>query len=201
MAILTIPDVSSLVIDRLGDEARGKPDAVACFYFDFAARKEQTPANILGSLLKQIVGGLDRMPEDIMQAFEEQKKIVGSRRPRVAEILEMLRTALRSQRTFICVDGMDECAEEHRPEVLNSLREILGESEGARAFITGRRHICGEIEKHLSGKVVMVPIKPNEEDIRGYIRVRLSKDGFLDATNDGLEAEITERLAENIPES
>src|SRR5437588_10574954 len=131
MVMLTSPD-SSLVIDSLGDEVRGQPHAVACFYFDFGARNEQTPANMLGSLLKQIVGGLDRIPEDIVQTFDDQKKVIGGRRLQVPEIVKMLRTVTSSQLTFICVDALDECAEKHRPEVLGSLKEILEKSEGAR---------------------------------------------------------------------
>ena len=35
---------------------------VACFYFDFATQEEQSLAEILGSLLKQVVGGLNEVP-------------------------------------------------------------------------------------------------------------------------------------------
>ena len=35
--VLTSWGVSSLVVDRLCDQARGQSTAVACFYFDFAA--------------------------------------------------------------------------------------------------------------------------------------------------------------------
>ena len=35
-------DSSSLVVDRLCDQTRGKNTAITCFYFDFAARKEQS---------------------------------------------------------------------------------------------------------------------------------------------------------------
>ncbi|KAG0633084.1 hypothetical protein HOY80DRAFT_1141680 [Tuber brumale] len=61
--------------DTLGDKASGKPDAVACFDFDFVAQKEQTLANMLVSPLKQIIGGLDGIPEDIVQPFKDQKKV------------------------------------------------------------------------------------------------------------------------------
>jgi len=51
-SVLTSCGVSSLVVDRLCDQARGQSTAVACFYFDFAARKEQSATSMLGSLLK-----------------------------------------------------------------------------------------------------------------------------------------------------
>ena len=42
-------DNSSLVIGKLCDEAGEEDTAVMCFYFDFAARNEQSPVNVLGS--------------------------------------------------------------------------------------------------------------------------------------------------------
>ena len=36
-------DISSLVIDDLCNQARGQDATVACFYFDFAVEKEQSP--------------------------------------------------------------------------------------------------------------------------------------------------------------
>ena len=59
------------MVDRLCDRSRGQSTAVTCFYLDFAARKEQSVASILGSLLRQAVGGMDQIPEEIMQAFQE----------------------------------------------------------------------------------------------------------------------------------
>ena len=50
--MLTSGVVSSLVVDRLCDQAMGQNTAVTCFYFDFAARKEQSVTSMLGSLMK-----------------------------------------------------------------------------------------------------------------------------------------------------
>jgi len=44
-------DDSSLVIDRLCAETAKEGTAVVCFCFDFAARNEQSPVYMLGSLL------------------------------------------------------------------------------------------------------------------------------------------------------
>ena len=74
-------------------------------------------------------------------------------------------------------------------------------SPNTRIFLTGRRHIRGEIDKHLGGRVEVLSIKPNYDDIVGYIRMRLSKDTSLDAMDSGLEAEIIKSITENIPET
>jgi len=88
---LTSHDVSSLVIDRLCDQARGQNTTVACFYFDFAAQKEQSSTSTMGALLRQLVGGLAEIPEEISRAYHKQKKALGGRGPQLPEIVKMLR--------------------------------------------------------------------------------------------------------------
>jgi len=192
---------SSLVVDMLYDRSREQNIAVACFYADFAAREEQSPANILGSLMKQIVGGLERIPDEISRTFQDHKQVIGGRELRVPEIVKMLQDATSLQPTFICVDAVDECAERHRPEVLDSLRQILEGSPDTRIFLTGRRHIRGEMDRHLGGRAAILSIKPNNDDIVGYIRMRLSKDTYPDAMDSDLEQEIIKSITENIPET
>jgi len=199
--VLISSDTSSLVVDRLCDRAKGQDATVACFYVDFAAREEQSPTNMLGSLLKQIVGGLEKIPDEIKGTFQDYKKMIGGRGLRVPEIVEMLQTVTSLRPTFICIDALDECVERHRPEVLGSLRQILEKSPNTRIFLTGRRHIQREIERYLCGKVGILSIKPKDEDITGYIRMRLSKDTSLEAMDSGLEGEIIKSITENIPET
>jgi len=42
---------------------------VACFYFDFANQKDQSPAGAMRALLKQVVRGLEEIPEEVSQAY------------------------------------------------------------------------------------------------------------------------------------
>ena len=198
--VLTSHDVSSLVVDRLCDQARGQNAAVTCFYFDFAARKEQSVTSILGSLLKQIVGGLERIPEDISRAFQEERNTIGGRGPRLTDIVKMLQTITSSLRTFVCMDALDECAVLDRVTLLNSLQQILEKSPSTRIFIIGRPHIGAEVERRLAGRVMSVFVGPRKDDIIGYLRFRLDDDPIPDAMNKGLEAEILEKIPENMAE-
>jgi len=198
-SVLTDRDVSSLVVDRLGDQARGQNTAVTCFYFDFAARKEQSATNMLGSLLKQIVSGMETIPEEISRAFQEQKKVIGGRGPQLSDIVKMLQTITSSQCTFVCIDALDECAAAHRAKVLDSVKQILEKSPGTRIFITGRPHIRAEIEKRLAQRVISLSIGPSKVDIIRYLRIRLGEDETPDAMNESLEAEIL-KIPENMSE-
>ena len=198
--VLTSGDASSLVVDRLCDQVRGQNAAVMCFYLDFAARKEQSVANILGSLLRQLVGGMEKVPEEIAQAFREQKMVIGGRGPRLPDIVKMLQTITSSLRTFVCIDALDECAAGNRVKLLNSLRQILETSPHTRIFVIGRPHVRAEVEKRLSGRVISVPIGPNKDDIVEYLRLRLDEDETPDAMDESLEAEILEKIPENMSE-
>ena len=193
-------DVSSVVVDRLCDQARGQNTTVICFYFDFAARKEQSATAMLGSLLKQIVSGMETIPEDISRAFQEQKKAIGGRGPPLMDIVRMLQAITSSQRTFVCIDALDECAGVHRVKILDSLKQILEKSPGTRIFITGRPHIRAEIEKRLGGKVISVSLCPDKEDIIRYIRVRLDEDETSDAMDESLVAGILEKIPQTVSE-
>ena len=97
--MLTTHGDSSLIADRLRDEARGQNIAVTCFYFDFAAREEHAATGVLGSLLQQIVGGMERIPEEILRALRDQKEAIGGRRPRLVDIVKMLQLVTPLQPT------------------------------------------------------------------------------------------------------
>ena len=198
--VLTSCGVSSLVIDRLCDQARGQNIAVTCFYFDFAARKEQSSTSVLGALLKQVVSGLEEIPGEISQAYEDQKKVIGGRGPQISDIAKMLQTTSSGKLTFICIDAMDECVIEHRAKLLDSLDQILQKSPGTRIFMTGRPHIQAEIGRRLPGRVATITITPRRGDIIGYLRTRLKEDTDPDAMDSSLEADILRKIPKDISE-
>jgi len=194
-------DVSSLVIDTLCDRARGQNAAVACFYFDFAAQKEQSLTSVLGSLLKQVIGGLERIPTKIVQAFRDQERVIGGRKLGLAEIVDMLQDISSSRCTFICIDALDECVAEDRAKLLDSLKQILQKSLGTRIFLAGRLHIRDEVEKHLAGWVTVVSIIPTKDDIVKFLRAKLMEDTTPEAIDESLEEDIIKNIPEMVSET
>ena len=197
---LTNGGISSLVIDSLCDQARGLDVAIACFYFNFAAQKEQSSTSVLGALLKQVVGGLDEVPAEVVRAYEDQKKVIGGRRPRLPDHVRMLQAASSGRRTFICIDALDECLGGHQVKLLSSLNQILKESPATRVFVTGRPHIRAEVGKRLPGRVTSISITPRRDDIISYLQSRLDEDTTPDAMDSGLEADILKKIPEDISE-
>jgi len=191
-------DVSSLVVDNLCDQSKERNLAVACFYFDFASQKEQSPTSMLGALLKQVVGGLEEVPREITQTYEEQGKVIGGRVPQLVDIVKMLQITSSKKHTFICVDALDECLAGYRVKVLDSLNQVLQKCPRTRIFMTGRPHIRAEIGRRLPGRVWSVSITPRRGDIIGYLHSRLNEDTTPDAMDSRLEAEIIEKIPDNI---
>ena len=199
--MLTSRDVSSLVIERLGNEAGTRGSTVACFYFDYAARKEQPLTNVLGALLKQVVRGLGGIPEEISQAYQNQNSVIGGGGPPLADIVTMLQTTSSEKPTFLCIDALDECAEGYRVKLLDALNQILQKSPGTRIFVTGRPFIQPEIEKRLSGRVTVVAISPKRYDIIRYLNTRLDEDTKPDAMDPRLKVDILRKFAQDISDT
>ena len=173
-------DDSSLVIDKLCDEAVEEDPTVACFYFDFAARNEQSPVNMLGSLLRQLVSGGKEIPREITEDFRKDKKSTGGRGFQVPGILKMLQTIIATRRIFLCVDALDECASEHRMVVLKLLSQILQASPNTHLFMAGRPHVRSEVKSNLDGVATFVLIQATEDGVFRFLDEKLRKDTIPD---------------------
>jgi len=194
MVLLIGCDNSSLVIDKLCDEAAEEDTAVACFYFDFATRNEQTPANFLGSLLRQLVSGMEEIPEVVLQCFRKEKRVIGGRGLQVSGILNMFQSITAKKRTFICADALDECVPEHLTVVLESLAQILQGSPSTRIFMTGRPHVRSEVERRLEGAATFVFIRTTKDGVLRFLREKLRKDRLPNLMSSTLEREIMQGI-------
>ena len=152
---------------------------------------------MMGAILRQLVGRED-MPKDIRGAFQEAKK-VGGRRPLLADLMRMLKTAIASlPQVFVCIDALDECLPKHLPELLKSLRDIVRESPGTRVFLTGRPHIREDIQGYFP-KAATISISPKRSDIKNYLKTRLERDvEESQAMNSDLQADIMRIVLEKI---
>jgi len=81
--------VSSFAIDSLCDQAREQYATLACFYFDFAVKKEQSAMRTLGSPLKRLACELGGTPE-VSRAPRPEKNSTGGRGRRLSGIVLVL---------------------------------------------------------------------------------------------------------------
>ena len=169
-------------------------------YCDFLTKQEQSTANILGSMLKQLACRGGGIPVQIRDAFQKAKKGLGGRNllpPRMVDILK--ETIASLPRLFICVDALDECTPTHRRGLLVSLRELVAVSPNIRVFLTGRPHIEGEIMERFS-QAVRIPLSPAHNDIKSYLEMRLDNDDGPDAMDEELRADIMRVIPEKVSE-
>ena len=186
---MTVRNISSLAIDWLCDQARNRDIVVAGLYCDYLAQEQQSAANILGAILKQLLER-DGIPEPLRLVFRKEKRGFGGRAAQLVDLVGMLKTALTSlPEVFICIDGLDECLPKNRRELLESLRNIVQASPTTRVFLSGRPHIRDEV-KGCFPEVVMIAVIPTVGDIERYLKVRLDSDPMPSAMNDNLRAEI-----------
>ena len=185
------------MIDRLCDQAGDEDVAVTGLYCDFLAQQEQTVTNMIGAILKQLVGRGD-IPKEVREAFQKAKKEFGGRGLLLAEMMGMLRIALASlSQVFICIDALDECLPKHLPQLLESLRDIVRESPRTRIFLTGRPHVAGAIQRYFT-KVVVIPVSPNTNDIRNYLEMKLDRDDEPEAMDNDLRADIVKVILDKM---
>ena len=185
------------MIDSLCDQAKKEDIAVACLYCDFLTQQEQTITNMMGAILKQLIGGGD-IPENVREAFQEGKKEIGGRGLRLADLKRMLGITIASlPQVFICIDALDECPPKNIPELLESLQDIVRGSPSTRIFLTGRSYVKEAIQKHFAQAIVL-PISPNTQDMRNYLEMRLDRDVEPEAMDNDLRADIVSSILEKM---
>jgi len=153
---------------------------------------------MLGCLLKQLVFGLEEIPEVVSKAYRGRKSAIGGQAPKISAILNMLQATSHRKRAFICIDAVDECAIEHQVKLLDSLGQLVQRSPGTRIFVTGRPHIQPEMGRRLDGRVASVSISPKRDDIVAYVKSRLAADTTPDAMDNTLEGDIQRKVGSDI---
>ena len=182
---------SSLVIDTLLKGIDGDDVAVAYVYCDFTIQNMQSTSAVLGSVLRQVVGALAEIPDEVQGVFEKAKRQADGCGLRLPEILDMLTKFLPSlSRAFICIDALDEFPTKQRAQLWNSLQRMVRECPNTRLFLTGRPQIRTEVEDYLAKETEMVAIEPTLEDIIRYIEERLNEDLDKSAIDEGLREDI-----------
>ena len=185
------------MIDSLCDRAAEESIAVAGLYCDFLSQQEQTTINIMGAILRQLIGR-GGIPNYLREAFQKSETEFGGRGPLLTDLIGMLRAAIASlPRVFICLDALDEFLPKYLPELLELLRDIVLECPRTRIFLTGRPHVGGDIQRYFS-KAVVIPVSTNPDDIRNYVKMRLDRDTEPEAMSNDLRMDIIRVILEKI---
>jgi ankyrin repeat domain-containing protein 50 len=103
----------STIIDHMSQHYERDPsNRVVYFYFDFADNKMQTVANLLKSVVYQLIAIEEVIPESAASLYT---KYNGLQEPSLDELLGVVIAEVsQTGRTFLIIDALDECPKEER---------------------------------------------------------------------------------------
>jgi hypothetical protein len=189
------------VVDHLLEESeKDRSIGVAYFYFDYQITV--SPRDIIASLLKQLSLQKDTIPPSIVQLWElredqgshsSQETLKSERVPEFGELLAAFLTlASKFRRTYVCLDALDECAEEHQ----HALQEILHRLREARCSLLTTSRCEIKYSEYFS-QVPQISIQATPDDIGHYVASVLERHPELsDMVDTGLQRRISSVLAE-----
>ncbi len=164
---------------------------VYCSYKD----PDQTPENLIASLLRQFAQRLPSLPEEIRDMYKQHTK--EKTRPSLAEYLRLLHMVVQMfSQAYLLVDAIDECNEEDgaRKSFLAALKEL---SAGVRLVVTSRW--VPAIESEFS-EALKLEIRADREDVARYVKSRVATTPRLMrhvVADPMLESMISRKIADN----
>jgi hypothetical protein len=177
------------VIERLQELASSGSIGLAYLYGDYRDQKEQSTENILGSMVKQLLGHLADVPWALTELYDEQVK---QERPFGIKDAERLLdiTCNQFSKVYICLDALDELRD---PRTL--LEFLHSRPPSMQVFFTGRPHVRQILQK--SFKVYYdILIEAHEGDIRQFIDREIGGPNDLepDAMDERLRMDIHKKV-------
>jgi hypothetical protein len=180
LRICTKLTIRSIVINHLQSLTRITGDALMFIFCDYKERREQTCANLIASLLIQLLQErCDRMgdsqkrfmvSEHVMELYERHTRT--ETRPSNEEFLEVLRIEIATfySSAFIVLDALDEGPEDEgtRNNLVSNLRNL---GSAVRLLVTSRD--LPLIARLMAG-IPRLPIQARDDDIGRYIESQLS---------------------------
>jgi hypothetical protein len=168
---------SSIVVDHLKSAFVGADKVgIICIYFEYSHREEQTVANLMGSVLQQLVQRRGVLDDDIKTKYDDYTS------PSVEECYSFILTQIEDLNSvYIVLDALDECSEDPRLKFLSKLKCLLPK---VNIFMTSR---FGTLVPRGFQQVKKLPIRVDEEDIRKYVKIRLEDETDMIRLGDFLE--------------
>jgi ankyrin repeat domain-containing protein 50 len=168
------------------------------FYFSFQDTEKQKVANLLRSILSQLVRQTEYIPDPVVILYDNY---LHSEPPK-DRLLSAIKSMINGhKKTFIVIDALDECPDENgeRSDLCNILREIKEwAASNLHVLVTSRRK--GDLVESLDPLCTIDPISIQgadvQSDIRKFIRSQLSKNRRLSIWPADVRDEIERTLVQ-----
>jgi hypothetical protein len=180
-----------MVVDHLSAQSQNENVGVACIYLNHKETEEQTVANLLSGLWRQLVLGKDITCQ--VQGLYKKHLEKGTR-PSLDDILKALQSAIGEfSKVYIVVDAVDECPEtdDKRHLLLQHLAEL---GPTVNLMMTSRPHITP-----IDSKVLHIHV--DDRDIQSYVGGYIKKSSKLSTlvkANPELQREIETKISSTV---
>jgi hypothetical protein len=180
--------VTSIVVDYLCTRFQNDASVgIAYLYCNFRRQHEQKPADLLASLLKQLVQEQSSIPQSVKSLYKRHKD--KRTHPSFDEISKALHSVVADySRSFIIIDALDECevSDGGRKQLLSEISSLQAKTE-ASFFATSR--FIPEIEKEFKGRVSL-EIYASDEDVQRYLDGHMFRLPSFVSSNFDLQEEV-----------
>jgi hypothetical protein len=153
---------------------------------------------MIGALLSQATTKLSlssMLSQDVVCTLVAEEKIRRTRSVTTLDLKEkfgFLAQAFRQfTRSYVCIDALDGCKDEHRRDLLQSLRDLISQSSlvghSTSVFFTSRGHVDDHVKRHLikqpesEAQFTPMHLEANPSDISRYVLNEIEND---DVTRD-----------------
>ncbi|KAJ7589255.1 Pfs, NACHT and ankyrin domain protein [Mycena floridula] len=170
--------LSSIIVEHLCSAILQPKIAVICIYSDYRRQEEQTPAQLLGSILKQLVQQHPVLSVHLLTLHKTCLSRGGH--PSIAELFAALQTeVLLYSQVYIVVDALDESSEN------NQARELFFSTCPQGLWSLPDRVLCLITSRDIPSisqefdNVPRISIQAHNKDLETYIRGRITTDKKL----------------------
>ncbi|RDW56499.1 hypothetical protein BP5796_13140 [Coleophoma crateriformis] len=160
--------LSSITIAYLERTLRASGIGIAYIYFDYSQAPILTVANLMASLLYQLLQTKNNLQRELASLYDEHRK--KKTRPLLEELTGLLQSAINHcPKVYIVIDALDECPE--TGNVREDFLDAMSRLDRASILVTSRPI---SIERLLPGARCL-NIQAVDKDIEQYIDERASK--------------------------
>ena len=142
---------------------------IAFCYFNYKQAEHQTPRQILSAFIKQLCWGRSELPNALITFY--RKHILDARTPSYDAIENALSIiADEYQELYLVIDALDECQQELREQILESIVDLSRNHNCVKVFVTSRpENDIMHMFRRLSTPTICIKAQNTAEDIRKYV--------------------------------
>jgi Cdc6-like AAA superfamily ATPase len=186
--------LSSIAIEYLRTKINDQGTPIAYAFCNYKSGSEQTPVNLISSLVKQILQWSGHIPEDVRSLYSQHRR--GQSSPTLDEVSKLLQSVMIQHReVFVVIDALDEHPEEDgsRQRLIEQLKTL--QSAGPVRLMATARDIPKIMQAFDNS--IQLEIRANDEDVRKYLTGQMFRMPTCVKKNTELQNTIIESITKS----